>query len=341
MTLATPEFETRLSPAQTQGEEASLRRSVLNWKTAASFILCLGLVGWFATRIDLDATLGAMRSMHVGWFAAAFVAYYASFPVRGLRWRTLLSNVGLRERWSRLTELVFLSYFANSIVPAKLGDVYKGYLLRRNYGHPLSASGGTIVMERILDVLVLAVLFSACGILAFGENIPASLRTYVYGGFAASVAIAGVLLFSRRLSLRLLAFVAGRLPERVGAALERLGEGFYASVNSRTLAPVLGLTVASWLLEATRIYFVILALGISLPLPAIAFAAFAASFLTAIPFTPAGLGAVEVGVVGILMLFGVPLPIAAAVAILDRVVSFWILIASGATWAAVTPRAVI
>ena len=54
------------------------------------------------------------------------------------------------------------------------------------------------------------------------------------------------------------------------------------------------------------------------------------SLLTAVPLSPAGLGIVEAGVVGVLTVaYGVPLPEATAIALLDRVISVFSVIVLG------------
>ena len=85
--------------------------------------------------------------------------------------------------------------------------------------------------------------------------------------------------------------------------------------------------------EALRLYFVVLALGfpdVELGLSGAVFVALIGSLLTAVPLSPAGLGIVEAGVVGVLTVaYGVPLPEATAIALLDRVISVFSVIVFG------------
>ena len=59
------------------------------------------------------------------------------------------------------------------------------------------------------------------------------------------------------------------------------------------------------------------------------FVALAASLLTTIPLTPAGLGAVETGIVGVLQWVGVERNAAASVAVIDRVIGYWSILVIG------------
>jgi len=98
---------------------------------------------------------------------AAFVVFYLGFPLRGLRWAILVRqsgyNLGLRDS----TEIIFLSWLVNCLVPAKLGDVYRAYLLKINSPVSLSRTFGTVFIERVLDLFTIVVLGLAAGFVSF------------------------------------------------------------------------------------------------------------------------------------------------------------------------------
>ncbi len=62
---------------------------------------------------------------------------------------------GPRSASSRATEILFLSWFVNCLVPAKLGDLYRAWLLKGNYGGSASRTVGTVFIERIADIIVI------------------------------------------------------------------------------------------------------------------------------------------------------------------------------------------
>ena len=64
-----------------------------------------------------------------GFLVLAFVVYYATFPLRGFAGGTS-SRSGMSIGFRDATEILFLSWFMNCLVPAKLGDLYRAYLLR-------------------------------------------------------------------------------------------------------------------------------------------------------------------------------------------------------------------
>ena len=66
--------------------------------------------------------------------------------------------------------MVLISWLVNCVVPAKLGDVYRGYLLRINTGVALSKTFGTIFIERIFDLIAIVVLGLAAGFWSFRDE---------------------------------------------------------------------------------------------------------------------------------------------------------------------------
>ncbi len=97
----------------------------------------------------------------------AFLVFYAGFPLRGYRWALLLRGTGFRIGVKDSTEIIYLSWLVNCVVPAKLGDLYRAYLLRINSDASLSRTFGTVFIERILDIVTIALMGIAAGYWSF------------------------------------------------------------------------------------------------------------------------------------------------------------------------------
>jgi glycosyltransferase 2 family protein len=220
-------------------------------------------------------------------------------------------------RFRDATEILFLSWFVNCLVPAKLGDLYRAYLLRASHAASISRTVGTVFIERIADIIVIAVLALSAGYWSFrGRSRPDIDALFIVGfviAFVLVLLVVALRLFGTR--------IGRRLPERIGHLWIRFQEGSTGAMTVRSVPTVLILTVAIWLLEGARLYFVIRALGlpeVGLGISASVFVALAAALLTAIPLTPAGFGFVEAGIIGVLSIYGVTREPAAAVALVDR-----------------------
>ena len=100
----------------------------------------------------------------------AFLVFYIGFPLRGLRWSILLRGTGFRIGVKDSTEIIYLSWLVNCVVPAKLGDLYRAYLLRINSDASLSRTFGTVFIERILDIFTIALMGIAGRLLELPER---------------------------------------------------------------------------------------------------------------------------------------------------------------------------
>jgi uncharacterized protein (TIRG00374 family) len=330
-------------PAANGGDAAEsdpLKRRFLNRRTLLSFLLGIIILAVVFSRVNVEvgAILAQLASANPLYYAAALLVYYATFPLRGLRWRKLLENVGFHENHGvrlpllrELSQIIMLSWFANCIVPAKLGDAYRAYLLKQDAGVSFSKTFGTILAERMIDMLLLFVLLVGSVLLAFRGALPEVILSLIQIGLVLAALVVVGLFAMRKFSARIVQLVPHRFKRQYGL----FEQGTLGSF--RALPFVLGLSVVSWGIEATRLYLVCLSLGLSSLSPAIIlFVALAAALLTTLPVTPAGLGFVESAIVGILILAasfglapGVNENLATSVAILDRTISYWSVIVVG------------
>jgi glycosyltransferase 2 family protein len=119
------------------------------------------------------------------------------------------------------------------------------------------------------------------------------------------------------------------LPHRVQEAYARLQEAIFGSLRRPAL--VLGIGVLLWLNDGMRVWFVAHSLDADISPPVAVLIAVMGALLTVIPFTPAGLGVVELGVGSVLVgVLGVDPVVAGSIVLLDRVVAYWSLLVVGA-----------
>jgi len=284
------------------GSERSvnLGKRFFNAKTAASFLIGIAiLVSVFrVTSIHPSEILVQLRQLDVRLYALAIMIYASTFLFRGLRWQRLLHNVGSRVRLVPLTEVIFLSWFVNSIVPAKLGDLYRGYLLRREYGLSMSRTMGTVVAERVVDILTLVLLLGSAGYFVLKTRVSGDVTNLLHVGWGLFAVLVVGMFVLYRYGERLMRF----FPHRIQDVYAKFAHGTFNSLHPAP--PVLLLTVLAWGAEAGRLFFVMKALHVPVG-PVGALFIVAAISLALIAPTPGGLGAVEGAFVIVLAVFGV------------------------------------
>jgi len=314
-----------LADAAERTDERAVRRTLFGWRELVSTLIPIALVALAARNVDWAGTWATLQRTGVPLVVAALAVYYVTFPLRSARWARLLREGGADLGWRDLLRILFLGWFVNSVVPAKLGDLYRSYLVKRRFGISLSRTVGVVVAERLLDLFVVFGLLVVGGYVAFGRTILPDLRIVYVTGAALGALMAG--------GLAGVYFVAPRVARFFPEEVRRIGRLFREGMlHSFRALPVAGpLTLLVWAAEAARLALVLASLGLELPLSGIVFVAVASSLLTTVPLTPAGFGFVEIAMVYVLTEgFGFAQPDAIAVAVVDRVVSVLSVIVIGA-----------
>lgn len=301
-----------------------LGKRSLRLPTLISFLVALIILFFLFTRFDIDLreTFANIRRSDPFLYLLAFVTYYLSFALRGLRWRLLLKNVavvsGSGRRFPsifRLGEYIFLAWFVNVISVVKVGDAYRAWLLAQRSGASFLKALGTIMAERILEVFIFFALLLTATLSLW--------HTRSLGTGWGILGLAAVLVIGCAIILIILRFYGQPmerwLPARARPYFNRLYTGIVGSL--RHLPLLVALTALIWFTEAGRLLFVSRSLGFVIPYSLILFVALANSLLSTLPITPGGLGIVEAGVTGLLVV-ALPRASAMSVTLLDRSITF-------------------
>jgi uncharacterized protein (TIRG00374 family) len=338
------EPESLVEALETEPLEAapiSLGRRLRQPRTVLSIVVPLAIIAFFLflNRDRLAAVPALILKVNPALAILAFVVFYLGFPLRGFRWQRLLREAGFAISLRNSVEILYISWFVNCVVPAKLGDVYRAYLLKMNSAASLSRTFGTVFIERILDIFAIAVLGLAAGFWSFRDGMPQVIQAVFVVGIVVVVVAAVGLFTMRNFGRRILDRLP--LPPTVLELYERFEEGVFGAIALRHLPVLAIVTGLIWLTEGMRLYIVVLAFAfpdVELGLSGAVFVALIGSLLTAIPLSPAGLGFAQAGVIGVLTVaYGVPLPEATAITILDWVISVLSIIVFGAVTYVVSP----
>ena len=234
----------------------------------------------------------------------------AAIWVRAVRWKVLLAPLGAVGAWPAFSALT-IGYLANNALPARLGEFVRVYVLNRETRIPAPAILGTIILERVFDVLTLMGLL-ALAALATGWNSPwnaplTGLAIVAAAAFAIMYAAAAGVVTPSNPAVSAL---AGLMQRPFGGALTRLIAsligGFRSVASGKAVATVLGLSVVSWLVESVVYLLVLQALGIQEGGYWLAIVVTCISNLAGvIPAGPGNIGAFEFFVKETLVLFGV------------------------------------
>lgn len=135
-----------------------MKRALLN---ALKVILPLGIGGWLIHKQYYDLNEGqryelftAFGQADLGLLLLATLVGWLAHVSRGWRWRYLLAPLGHRPGFWSCYHGVMIGYFVNMFIP-RAGEASRAASLSRTEGVPFEQGFGTIMAERVVDMIVL------------------------------------------------------------------------------------------------------------------------------------------------------------------------------------------
>ena len=101
--------------------------------------------------------VAGLRSANYWWVGASMLTGWMAIVMRALRWRLIIEPLGYRPSVKNTYDAVMLTYLANFAVP-RLGEVVRCGALRKTEKVPFESLLGTVVLERVFDVLCLFII---------------------------------------------------------------------------------------------------------------------------------------------------------------------------------------
>jgi uncharacterized protein (TIRG00374 family) len=305
----------------------------MNLRTGIVSLLALGLMAWFLRGTNFTDVWMQVRQVRADLLIASLVTVVLSFVARAYRWRYLLAPLG-DTRMRTVFRATVIGFGALALLPVRVGDVIRPYLLARQERLPVSSVFATIVMERVLDLIaVLALLAFYVRIVAGPSDLPPRLLTPIEtSATVAAIIVAGLLGLMwvlathperiGKLAAALARVLPGKLSDRVGRLASTFSSGFAATRSARQLLLAVLWSFVVWLAIAAQCWTVTIAFGIAMP--------FTGTFLlqsmlvigVAVP-TPGGVGSFhEAYRLGVTTFFGASSDQAVAAAIVTHLISF-------------------
>ena len=286
----------------------------------------LGVVAYLVAALatDADSLKAALAALGLSGSLLVLGASLLNYGLRFRRWALYITRLGHRPPMGRHL-LYYLSGFAFTVSPAKVGEAVRALYLRE-HGVPYADSMAALSVERLLDLLAVALL--AC---LFMLHAPAYWPV-----------LAGALLLTAALIMVIGRPAASRLFDRIAVARRgRIGAGIASGIadllrasrcllSPGLLARGLLIGVIAWGAEGIGLYWICSGLDLAIaPSTAIGIYAIAVLAGAAAFFMPGGLGGMEMMMSALLLAQGVPLPTAVLAMLLCRLTTLWFAVLLG------------
>lgn len=251
------------------------------------------LVALLVRTVDFAAVGRALAAADLRFVPMAIALHLLGVWARSVRWRLLLPPGSAST--SILFRVLIVGFTANNLLPARLGEIARAYLLARWCGIVYGVTLASLVVERALDGLALAVI-----LLVSLTLVPAAPSYLLAVGLAAGAAFAagtGGLLGAAWRADKVDGWgqgLARHLPGRGPAIFAQLVSEFAAGlqpVRARHLLAPLGiLSLLGWVCELALFYVLMAGFGIPASIPIAMLDGAAANFATLIPSSPGYVG---------------------------------------------------
>jgi glycosyltransferase 2 family protein len=224
------------------------------------------LLWWVLKDVSWARVGQALAQAHYLWLLPAMVFTMLGYGVRSYRWKFLLmpvKDIGTRSLFSA----TLIGFLANVVLPARLGELVRPYIIGRREGVSKTASLATIVVERVFDVTTLLACFAAVVLFAPHGKFPEALRRAGVVVFLVNLAALGVLVLLQVYTSRVLAVarwalspLPRKLSDRVAGMLGAFAEGLGSLRNGHHLVLISLLSVAMWFTIVLSIWSTLMAM---------------------------------------------------------------------------------
>ena len=277
---------------------------------------------------DLAAALGRL---HVGWLLVTVLISLLIMVFRTWRWQIELRPLE-RIPFGRLWVVTAVAYLAINLIPARLGEVVRPWLLSRRSSVSFSNVVGNLVVEKTMDAVV-TLLYILVGLVTI-ENLPEWVRTGArVPAIGAAILVVLVLLLYWRGEAFVDRTVLRFLPERFGEGVKRVTGAIVAGMrvlpNPRLVLAVFLVSLVLWFLPILSSYVMTRAFAFDVPFGAAVVVFIFIGFGTALPNVPGMIGPYQYACILALGLFGVPQADALAYGLVLNAVQFFTLVAQG------------
>jgi uncharacterized protein (TIRG00374 family) len=246
--------------------------------------------------VDIGRTVEVLRQADLRWVLFGASLSTADLAFRGLRWQRLIRPIAA-VRFVPMFGYLLIGYAGNNVLPARLGELVRSHYLGDREGVSRAAALGTVVVERVVDLVAVVAIASAALLILSVRGVVAS-AVFVGGG------VSGLLLVALALGI-----VAHRLPgaDRIAVLVDRwprvrdlarsLQGGLSVAARPRTLGEALLASAGAWTCSILALTAMGQALGIQLSMGQAALITSGIALASAIPAAPSNIGTFEAAAV--------------------------------------------
>ena len=296
---------------------------------ALAYGLSAGCMAWVLSRYSFSSLRSDLQTLDWRWALLGGTAELSIYVCQAWRWNTLLGPV-VRLRFWRTVQAIYIGLFANEVLPLKIGEPIRCYLLAHWGDFRISLGFASAALERLIDGFwMLFALLITAAFVKLPEDLTILVR--VLEGLMLAGTVALIWLLRRREEEHSI------LHQSRGAAMLRhIVEGLHLMGNWRTMTKTALISLLFAILQILPVYFLLKADNMDLSFMTAAAVSIIIRLATFIPAAPSNLGVLNVACVAALVLFDVEKDVAKSFSILMLGITTLPLLIAGAVATALT-----
>lgn len=234
-------------------------------------IIAIGLALFFiyitAQKIDFEHVKSTLKQTNYFWILLSMVISILTYWIRAKRWNLLLNPIGLYPKTSSNFWSIAFSYFMNLTIP-RSGEVARATSLYKTENVPIDKTFGTIVLERVIDLVCLLLVIGLCVVLNYElfmqflnfGNLEKSTQADVQKDYSLAYIALGILFLG---CFAFLVFwkkiIQTKLFEKIKTFILGIFEGLKSILKLKRRAEFIGWSVSLWVCYFLMTYLVFFA----------------------------------------------------------------------------------
>lgn len=272
----------------------------MNWKFWLGIGISMVLIFFLFRGVDYHKLWEASSHANMYYWLPAFLIQYLLMLLRALRWQYLLKsikNIGIKDLFSATT----IGFMANNLLPARMGEFVRAYVIGEKAGISVTSSFATIVVERLFDIATMLCLTVALFMFFELPGGVSEIEGMIRAGALVLLAVSVTAFFFlfllvryREKGLSISRSVLRPFPEKFQEQavlfLGSLASGLEIVKDGRSLFMVSLYSALNWLISALPIYIITASFGFALPFSSALLILILLAFAVSVPSSPGYVG---------------------------------------------------
>ena len=278
--------------------------------------------------MNIDNVFNSFKQINFIYLIPIFIFLSLFYLGVAYRWLTMFIDFRKRPHFRNIFKITIMNYMGNSIMPARLGELMRIYLIKKKENIKPVTTLATIALEKVFDglaimsIFIIVLFFSKAtkyNIYSFESLSYAQLKHWGYI-FSGAYVFCTFILFILRNQIIFLARTTKPKFKSISNFLVKFVRGLSAFKNFKDISSVYIYSILLWIAHSLTIYFCLKACNVDVPLAASFFLLAFIGLAYFIPSSPGAIGTIEFFIILGLSCYGVDKDKALAFALIYHVI---------------------